>query len=55
MTEESDRMLVLLQELAAMKDAQKARRNTAPYRKRSKEIKNEMKQLAVQKKRADEP
>lgn len=54
MSEESDRMLILMQELAALKesDDQTPARSGA-HRKRRREIKNEMKQLAAQKKQAD--
>jgi hypothetical protein len=52
MSDESDRMLTLLQELAILKDeARKTRAKPAPYRKRMKEIKVEMKELAAQKER----
>jgi hypothetical protein len=45
MSEESDRMMVLLQELAALKKAQGKGRGVIS-RKRRKEISQEMKQLA---------
>ena len=48
MSNESDRMLVLLQELAIMK--KDSRNRSAGYRKRLKEIRAEMKELAAQKK-----
>jgi|AmaraimetFIIA100_FD_contig_31_63703827_length_604_multi_7_in_0_out_0_1 hypothetical protein len=52
MSEESDRMLTLLLELAAMKEADKETQvaNAQVFRKRRTEIREEMKQLAAQKK-----
>jgi hypothetical protein len=52
-SEKSDRMLMLLQELAAMKESAKRTPADAAHGQRRKEITNEMKQLALQKKRAD--
>jgi hypothetical protein len=53
MTEESDRMLTLLQELAALKECdERTPGASGAHKKRRKEIKNEMKQLAAQKKQA---
>jgi hypothetical protein len=52
-SEKSHRMLILLQELAEMKQSAEERPADAAHRKRKKEIKNEMKQLALEKKRAD--
>jgi hypothetical protein len=52
MTEESDRMMVLLQELAALKRGEGSHdRGTA--RKRRREISKEMKKLATQKTEAE--
>ena len=56
MTEESDRMLDLLQELAALKTA--APRDNADatsLRKRRSEIGKEMKELAAEKEKAEKP
>jgi hypothetical protein len=50
MSEESDRMMVLLQELAALKTADESERNSPAAQKRRREISREMKQLALQKK-----
>jgi len=52
MSEESDRMLTLLLELAAMKDADEQTQlaNAKVFGKRRTEIREEMKQLAAQKK-----
>jgi hypothetical protein len=52
MTEESDRMLTLLQELAALKELEDSgtRADAAAGRKRRKEIHDEIKQLAGRKK-----
>jgi hypothetical protein len=52
MTEESERMLTLLQELAALKDVESSgsRGDAAQRRKRRKEIGKEMKELASRKK-----
>jgi hypothetical protein len=52
MSEESDRMLTLLLELAAMKEADKETQvaKAQVFRKRRTEISEEMKQLAAQKK-----
>jgi hypothetical protein len=51
MSEKSDRMLTLMQELAALKEAGDAgTRVDATLRKRRKEISREMKQLAADKK-----
>lgn len=54
MSEESDRMLSLLQELAAMESVDENTRaaNAKAFRKRRREIRQEMKQLAAQKKKA---
>ena len=49
MSEESDRMMVLLQELTALKRAGKSEEQLIS-KKRRKEITKEMKQLALQKK-----
>ena len=53
MSEESVRMLALLQELSQMKDARlnMTRSEAAELQKRRKQIRAEMKQLAQQKKR----
>jgi hypothetical protein len=52
MSDESDRMLILLQDLAVIKEeARKKRTKPAAYRKRKNEIRTEMKQLAAEKKR----
>lgn len=52
MTEQSDRMLILLQELAALKEMEEQGGNadTASHRKRKREITKEMKQLAAERK-----
>ena len=52
MTEESDRMLILLRELAALKEAQNpgTHANWAACHKRRKEIGNEIKELAKKRK-----
>lgn len=53
MTEASDRMLILLQELAMLKEEERAgKSDLAATRKRRKEIKEEMKQLAAEQKTA---
>jgi hypothetical protein len=52
-SEKSDRMLMLLQKLAAMKESAKRTPADATRRQHRKEIMNEMKQLALQKKRAE--
>ena len=54
MTEQSDRMLMLLQELAALKELGGRGRgaDAVARRKRRKEIRAEMKQLADEKKKA---
>jgi hypothetical protein len=54
MTEESDRTLELLQELAALKDVEESgsRHDAAVSRKRRKEIDKELKQLARSKKKS---
>jgi hypothetical protein len=52
MSEESDRMMVLLQELAVLKKGTGTRRTGPMTRKRRKEIGQEMKRLARQKKNA---
>lgn len=54
MTEESDRMLILLQELAMIKDAEKrtGKMNSA-HRRRRKEIRDEIKQIAAEKRNAE--
>jgi hypothetical protein len=54
MSEESDRMMVLLQELEALKKADENGINSLITKKRRKEISREMKELAVQKKNADQ-
>jgi hypothetical protein len=55
MSVESDRMLMLLQELAALKDTdERAPRKKAASKKRRAQIKREMKALAAQKKRSEE-
>lgn len=55
MSVESDRMLMLLQELAAMKDGGKlASSKKAADKKRKAQIKREIKALSAQKKRAGE-
>jgi hypothetical protein len=53
MSEESDRMVELLQELGMLKrdSTGETRSDAAARRKRKKEITQEMKQLAIQKKR----
>ena len=53
MTEESDRMLTLLQEVAAVKEAESSRSgpDAAELRKRRKEIGDEIKQLARSKRK----
>jgi len=55
MTEQSDRMLILLQELAALKELGGGRSDVdaAARRKRRKEIRAEIKQLAAEKKSAE--
>ncbi|HVN20649.1 MAG TPA: hypothetical protein VMU05_17820 [Dongiaceae bacterium] len=50
MSEESDRMMVLLQELAALKKSEEDGKNGIISRKRRREITQEMKQLASQRK-----
>lgn len=51
MTEESQQMLLLLQELTLIKDAdEKGLDGAAEHRKRRKQIKQEMKRLAAEKK-----
>jgi hypothetical protein len=50
MSEESERMMILLQELAALKEADKQEGNSVDTTKRRTEISREMKQLALQKK-----
>lgn len=52
MTEQSDRMLILLQELATLKEMEErpGSADAASYRKRKQEIKKEMKQLAAESK-----
>ena len=52
MSEESDRMMVLLQELEASKKAAENGEKSLITKKRRGEISREMKQLAVQKKNA---
>lgn len=52
MSEESDRMMVLLQELEALKKADENDEKSLITKKRRDEISREMKQLAVQKKNA---
>jgi hypothetical protein len=54
MTEESDRTLELLQELAALKDVEDSRNpvDSVASRKRRKEIEKELKQLARSKKKS---
>jgi hypothetical protein len=52
MSEESDRMMVLLQELAALKMGDDNERNSPAAKKRRREISREMKQLALQKENA---
>ena len=54
MSEESDRMMVLLQELEAQKKANENGEKSPITKKRRKEISREMKQLALQKKNAQE-
>lgn len=54
MSEESDRMMVLLQELEAQKKADENGEKRLITKKRRKEISREMKQLALQKKNAQE-
>ncbi len=55
MSKESDRMLSLLQELAALKDARRSRKSidATTRRKRRKEIGEEMKQLAGRRREQD--
>ncbi len=53
MSEESDRMMDLLQELAVMKKG-KLRQKPVTARKRRKEISKEMKQLAAEKSKSEE-
>ena len=54
MTEQSERMLALLQEVAALKDAEESGSvDATTRRKRRKEIKKEMKELAASKKKDD--
>ncbi len=54
MTEESEQMLLLLQELAMLRKADKATGlDAATRRKRTKEIKQQMKQLARDKRQED--
>lgn len=52
MSEESDRMMDLLQELAAMKKGE-VHQSRITARKRRKEISNEMKELAEEKNKSD--
>jgi hypothetical protein len=52
MSEESDRMLALLQELALLKNTMMD--DLSARRKRRKQIRNEIKQLAAQKEEANE-
>jgi hypothetical protein len=52
MSEQSDRMMVLLQELEALKKADENGEKSLITKKRRKEISREMKQLALQKKNA---
>jgi hypothetical protein len=54
MSEESDRMMVLLKELGALKKAEENGEQSLISKKRRKEISREMKQLALQKKNAQE-
>jgi len=54
MSEESDRMMVLLQELEAQKKADENGDKRLITKKRRKEIRREMKQLALQKKGAQQ-
>jgi hypothetical protein len=49
MSEESDRMMILLQELAALKTVDDNERNSPAAKRRRREISREMKQLALQK------
>ncbi len=56
MSKESDRMLSLLQELAALKDARRSRAgiDATTWRKRRKEIGEEMKQRAGRRREQDD-
>ena len=53
MSQESDRMMVLLQELATLKKTHRGRDNVT-VKKRRREIGKEIKQLAAEKQRANE-
>ena len=48
MSEASERTLLLLQELALLKEESKARGNPVEYRKRRKEIGEELKRIAAE-------
>lgn len=54
MSEQSDRMMMLLQELEAQKKADENDEKNLITKKRRKEISREMKQLALEKKNAQE-
>lgn len=54
MSEESDRMMALLEELAVLKNAKTGEISSAAARKRRKEIKREMKDIAAQKENTDD-
>ena len=54
MSEESDRMMVLLQELAALKTVDENERSSPSTKQRRLEISREMKQLASQKEKAQQ-
>lgn len=54
MSEQSDRMIFLLQELAAIKKADENGETSVVSKKRRKEIRNEIKQLGLQKQETQE-
>ena len=54
MSEEADRMMVLLQELAELKKADESGRSSSSAKKRRSEISREMKLLALEAKRTQE-
>ncbi len=54
MSEESDRMIILLQELVALKKATGKGTNALSNKKRRREISQEMKKLAAEKRSAQE-
>lgn len=54
MSEESNRMMILLQELAELRKADESERNSISAKRRRREISQEMKLLASQSKKAQE-